>query len=80
MVPKSLSPRLRREIKGGWRRRTRSIRSQEGFMMESFWRERAPLLQVQRTWRRKEMESVNPCEDCKECRKGWVDCSGLGSP
>lgn len=58
MVPKSLSPRLRREIKGGWRRRTRSIRSQEGFMTESFWRERASLLQVQRTWRRKELERV----------------------
>ena len=58
MVPKSLSPRLRREIEGGWRRRTRSIRSQEGFMMESFWRESASLLQVQRTCRRKELERV----------------------
>lgn len=25
-------------------------------------------------------KSVAACEGCKECRKGWVDSSGLGSP
>lgn len=36
-----------REINGGWRRKTRSIWSQEVFMIKNFYRGNAVLLQVQ---------------------------------
>lgn len=47
MFSKLLRPGMGREVKGGWRRRTRSIWSQQGFSIKNFWRENALLLQVQ---------------------------------
>lgn len=47
MFSKLLRPGMGREVKGGWRRRTRSIWRQQGFSIKNFWRENALLLQVQ---------------------------------
>lgn len=47
LVSELLSWRMGREINGGWRRKTRSIWSQEVFMIKNFYRGNAVLLQVQ---------------------------------
>lgn len=70
-----------REIKGGWRRKTSSIWSQEVFMIKNFYRGNGVLLQVQVNTGEKEMErSVASHEGLKLMQEGLGRWQEAGEP